>query len=163
MHVDTIPGGPFDLAVVVANGFVVASGFTPAADVWRTVSSDPMPAEMEIPQLRQAWSDYLAGEVAALNSVNIQQAGSPVQEDVWVALRAIPPGETETYSGIARKIGRPKAARAVGSACGANGIAPFVPCHRVVAAGGSLGGYAYGLEAKQWLLRHERAATNSHR
>ena len=60
-----------------------------------------------------------------------------------------------SYSQLAQEIGKPKAARAVGSACGANRVAPFVPCHRVVAADGSLGGYGYGLAVKEWLLAHE--------
>jgi AraC family transcriptional regulator of adaptative response/methylated-DNA-[protein]-cysteine methyltransferase len=75
---------------------------------------------------------------------------------VWDALLAIPRGETRTYSQIAAQIGAPKAARAVGNACGANPVAVVIPCHRVVASDGTLGGYAYGLERKKKLLERER-------
>jgi AraC family transcriptional regulator of adaptative response/methylated-DNA-[protein]-cysteine methyltransferase len=76
---------------------------------------------------------------------------------VWEALRRIPWGETRSYGQVAASVGAPGAARAVGAACGANPIAIVVPCHRVVAADGSLGGYAYGLARKQRLLDAERS------
>jgi AraC family transcriptional regulator of adaptative response/methylated-DNA-[protein]-cysteine methyltransferase len=77
------------------------------------------------------------------------------QRRVWEALRAIPYGETRTYGEIAAAVGSPRAARAVGQACGANPVSIIVPCHRVVAGGGKLGGYGWGLERKRWLLEHE--------
>jgi AraC family transcriptional regulator of adaptative response/methylated-DNA-[protein]-cysteine methyltransferase len=80
---------------------------------------------------------------------------------VWDALRAIPRGETRSYSDIARQIGSPKAARAVGNACHVNPIPIIVPCHRVVAEGGGLGGYAYGLRMKKKLLAREGALASS--
>jgi O-6-methylguanine DNA methyltransferase len=76
---------------------------------------------------------------------------------VWAALRRIPLGRTVSYRDLARTIGAPGAVRAVGAANGANPIAVVVPCHRVIAADGGLGGYAGGLDAKRWLLRHESA------
>ena len=82
--------------------------------------------------------------------------GTPFQRKVWDALCEIPPGETSSYGAVARKIGSPKAARAVGAACGSNPVFPLVPCHRVVASDGSLGGFGYGLECKQTLLDRER-------
>jgi AraC family transcriptional regulator of adaptative response/methylated-DNA-[protein]-cysteine methyltransferase len=77
------------------------------------------------------------------------------QRRVWEAIRAIPYGETRTYAEIAAAVGAPAAARAVGQACGANPVSIIIPCHRVVASGGGLGGYGWGLERKRWLLRHE--------
>ena len=77
---------------------------------------------------------------------------------VWEALRAIPRGETRSYGDIARSIGRPKAVRAVGSACATNPTPIVVPCHRVVREDGSLGGYRYGLDRKRALLERERDA-----
>jgi methylated-DNA-[protein]-cysteine S-methyltransferase len=71
-------------------------------------------------------------------------------------MRQIPPGETWSYAELAAKAGRPQAVRAAGQACARNLVAPFVPCHRVVRSGGSLGGYYYGLAVKRWLLDHER-------
>lgn len=82
--------------------------------------------------------------------------GTAFQEAVWRALRAIPPGETRTYTQIAAAAGRPKAVRAAGSACGDNNLAVLIPCHRVLRGDGSLGGYAYGLERKRALLEREK-------
>ncbi len=81
--------------------------------------------------------------------------GTAFQEAVWDQLRAIPPGETRSYGEIAAKLGKPGASRAVGQANGANPVAVLTPCHRVVAADGSLGGYAYGEAIKRELLRRE--------
>lgn len=83
--------------------------------------------------------------------------GTAFQQRVWERLLAIPPGSTVSYGEVALDIGRPGAARAVGGAVGSNPISIVVPCHRVIAADGSLGGYASGLDRKRWLLRHEGA------
>jgi len=81
--------------------------------------------------------------------------GTPFQQQVWAALRDIPPGETTTYGEIARRIGRPQAVRAVGAACGANPVAIAVPCHRVVGSSGKLTGYRWGVERKRSLIARE--------
>jgi len=81
--------------------------------------------------------------------------GTAFQQAVWAALRAIPPGETRSYAEIAASIGRPGAVRAAGTACGDNGLAVLVPCHRVLRSDGGLGGYAYGIERKKALLERE--------
>lgn len=85
--------------------------------------------------------------------------GTAFQEAVWQELRRIPAGETRTYAQLAAAIGRPKAVRAAGSANGANNVAVLIPCHRVIATGGGLGGYAYGLEIKRALLSKEGVQT----
>jgi O-6-methylguanine DNA methyltransferase len=77
------------------------------------------------------------------------------QKSVWNALRKISLGKTKSYGAIARAIGKPKAVRAVGGACGANPIPIFVPCHRVLAANKKLGGFSSGLNWKRKLLAHE--------
>jgi AraC family transcriptional regulator of adaptative response/methylated-DNA-[protein]-cysteine methyltransferase len=82
--------------------------------------------------------------------------GTAFQARVWQALRAIPAGETRTYSEIAEEIGSPSSVRAVAAACASNLVALAVPCHRVVRSDGSLAGYAWGLEVKQQLLDAER-------
>lgn len=79
------------------------------------------------------------------------------QWQVWTALAAIPRGETRTYADIARSIGRPRAARAVGRACATNAVAVAIPCHRAVPAAGGLGGYRWGIARKQALLDLEHA------
>lgn len=82
--------------------------------------------------------------------------GTAFQQRCWQALREIPAGETRSYGEQAAMLGNAKASRAVGSANGANNIAVLIPCHRVIAADGTLGGYAYGLEIKAELLKRER-------
>jgi AraC family transcriptional regulator of adaptative response/methylated-DNA-[protein]-cysteine methyltransferase len=82
--------------------------------------------------------------------------GTVFQKRVWSALQDIPPGRTITYGELARRLGVPGGARAVAQACGANPAAVIVPCHRVVAADGSLGGYRWGIERKRALLARER-------
>jgi O-6-methylguanine DNA methyltransferase len=88
-------------------------------------------------------------------TVPLDLHGTTFQLQVWNALRRIPYGETRSYADIARAVGRPKAARAVGMANHSNPLAIVVPCHRVVASDGSLGGYAGGLDMKTRLLRLE--------
>ena len=105
----------------------------------------------------QATADYFAGDLTALDRLACATGGTEFQRQVWAALRTIPAGETLSYAGLAARIGRPTAMRAVGLANGANPIAIVVPCHRVVGADGSLTGYAGGVERKRWLLTHEQA------
>jgi methylated-DNA-[protein]-cysteine S-methyltransferase len=97
---------------------------------------------------------YFAGDVHALDEIAVDPDGTPFQQRVWAALRAIPPGETRTYGDLARQLGTHP--RAVGSANGRNPVCLAIPCHRVIAADGKLCGYAWGEERKRWLLRHER-------
>ncbi|MBL8715426.1 MAG: bifunctional DNA-binding transcriptional regulator/O6-methylguanine-DNA methyltransferase Ada [Myxococcales bacterium] len=82
--------------------------------------------------------------------------GTAFQQRVWRALTAVPPGETTTYSALARALGAPKSARAVAQACAANALAVAIPCHRVVRTDGSLSGYRWGVERKRRLLERER-------
>lgn len=82
--------------------------------------------------------------------------GTEFQRRVWSALRAIPPGETRSYTQVAKAIGAPKSVRAVAAACAANPIAVLIPCHRVVRGDGSLSGYRWGVERKRVLLARER-------
>ena len=93
-------------------------------------------------------------------SLPLQPAGTAFQRKVWQCITAIRPGATQTYGELAQAIG--SGPRAVGNACGANLYPLVVPCHRVVASGGSLGGFArqrggFLLDVKRWLLAHERS------
>jgi O-6-methylguanine DNA methyltransferase len=81
--------------------------------------------------------------------------GTDFQKSVWRALQKISPGQTQSYGEIARAIGRPKAVRAVGGACGANPVPVLIPCHRVLAADGKIGGFSGGLNWKRALLARE--------
>ena len=100
---------------------------------------------------------YLDGDLAALDEIPVETGGTPFQRQVWQALREVGPGTTSTYGELARRLGRPTAARAVGAANGRNPVALVVPCHRIVGANGALTGYAGGVERKRWLLKHEGA------
>ena len=102
-----------------------------------------------------ALAAYFAGDARALDSLPTAEGGTDFQRQVWAALRRIPAGTAWSYGDLARQVGRPAAVRAVGQANGANPVALVQPCHRVIASGGGLGGYAGGLERKAWLLRHE--------
>ncbi len=102
----------------------------------------------------RALADYFAGRPPLLPRLDLH--GTEHQRIVWDALLGVPWGETITYGELAERLGS-RGARAVGSANAQNPVAILVPCHRVVAAGGRLGGYAGGVEVKQWLLAHEAA------
>jgi methylated-DNA-[protein]-cysteine S-methyltransferase len=104
---------------------------------------------------RAALRDYFAGRPPQLPALDLQ--GSAFQRRVWRSLLEIPWGEVRTYGQVAAALGDPGAARAVGAANGRNPVAILVPCHRVVGAGGRLGGYSGGLEVKRRLLAHEAA------
>lgn len=104
-----------------------------------------------------AFAAYFAGDIRALEGLVWATGGTAFQRSVWRALCAIPAGETISYRELARRVGRPNAMRAVGSANGRNPVALIAPCHRVIGADLSLTGYGGGLERKRWLLRHEGA------
>jgi len=108
-----------------------------------------------------ALRSYFAGYRDALARVAVDPDGTDFQRRVWAALGRIPAGETRSYRELAAEIGAPAAVRAVGAANGANPVALVIPCHRVIAADGTLGGYAGGLRRKRWLLAHEGAAAGS--
>ena len=101
-----------------------------------------------------ALAEYIAGR-AKMPTPPMDIRGTPFQFAVWEQLRAIPAGETRSYSEIARLIGRPRAVRAVGTANGANPVSIMIPCHRAIRASGHLGGYRWGLERKRKLLAME--------
>lgn len=91
------------------------------------------------------------------------RAGTAFQQSVWRTLQRIPPSKTMTYTEVAKAVGRPRAARAVGQACGANPIPVIIPCHRVLAAHGSLGGFSAPLAWKRKLLTREGVKFSDHR
>jgi methylated-DNA-[protein]-cysteine S-methyltransferase len=97
---------------------------------------------------------YFAGERVEFD-LELDMRGTDFQKDVWNALLTIPYGETRSYGQIAKQIGRPDRARAVGAANGSNPVSIIVPCHRVIGSDGSLTGYGGGLDRKRWLLEHE--------
>lgn len=117
----------------------------------------PKRIDYEIKETLGKLIEYLEGVRTSFDKVRLDLKGSAFQLQVWQELRRIPWGETITYRELAVRLGRPQAARAVGQACGANPVPIIVPCHRVISADGSLGGYSAGLGRKRWLLKHEGA------
>jgi methylated-DNA-[protein]-cysteine S-methyltransferase len=99
---------------------------------------------------------YFEGDLEAIDTLAVDGGGTDFQRQAWAALRRIPGGETRTYGQMATALGRPQAARAIGSANALNPISLIVPCHRLVGTDGSLAGYGGGLGRKRWLLDHER-------
>ncbi len=104
--------------------------------------------------------EYFAGRRTRFD-LPLDPRGSEFQKTVWQALRRIPFGATRSYAQLARELGKPGAARAVGAANGKNPLSIIVPCHRVIGADGSLTGFAGGLEIKAKLLRFEAGAASS--
>ena len=106
--------------------------------------------------------DYMAGRQIHFD-LPLDYRGTSFQVSVWRSLTRIPFGETRSYGEVAHMIGKPSAMRAVGQANGRNNLPLIVPCHRVVAAAGKIGGYTGGLSLKKALLAHETAVTESRR
>lgn len=168
------PAGPLTV-VLDPDGTVRVSGFGPfdetverlppatRADGVRRLDPDalsevgPGPAAVV-----DAVRAYAAGHVGALDTVPVAQPGGPFQQELWRAMRAVPPGATVSYTALAAAAGRPAAVRAAGGACARNLVAPFVPCHRIVRASGQIGGYYFGPGPKRALLAHEEAARAAH-
>ena len=151
-----------DVRIAVAGGRLCALAF---ADRWQRAGAslerrfghvDLASGRATAPVLSRL-RDYFVGDLAALDAIDVDVAGTSFQLAVWTALRRVPAGTTTTYTALARAIGAPAAVRAVGMANGANPVLLVVPCHRAIGSDGSLTGYGGGLERKRWLLEHERA------
>lgn len=128
-------------------------GLPPAAPL--PAPSDPHAALARV--LWQRLEAYFAGDGLEDHDIPLALAGPPFTARVWERLRQIPFGQTTTYGAVAVSLASPAASRAVGQACRTNPVAILVPCHRVLDAGGSLHGYAGGLDRKRALLAAESA------
>jgi methylated-DNA-[protein]-cysteine S-methyltransferase len=116
----------------------------------------PAAIERALPEpYASAFADYFAGRTVELAQLPIDPVGTAFQLSVWAALCDIPRGHVRSYASIAQAIGNPRAMRAVGLANGSNPLAVVVPCHRVIAKSGQLGGYSSGLARKRFLLALE--------
>ena len=150
---------PFDvpLAVAVLDGAdgiqVVAAGFVSGSEL--AARHGLVSVGDDLGSIDSAVAAWLAGYDEALSDVPVQQPGSEFQQRVWTALTEVRAGTTCSYGEVAEIVGHPGAARAVGTACATNAVAPFVPCHRVVPASGSVGQYGYGRALKEALLARE--------
>ena len=146
------------LVATTAKGVCAVKLGREARELERQLADEFAAAELSrarLPELEAKVLAFVAGE-QTLARVPLDIRGTVFQRRVWEALRRIPRGETRTYGDIAKAIGAPAAVRAVGSACGANPVALFVPCHRAVRRDGGLGGYAWGLATKERLLELEK-------
>jgi AraC family transcriptional regulator of adaptative response/methylated-DNA-[protein]-cysteine methyltransferase len=121
----------------------------------QTVLPAAIPQSDLLSHIESAVSAAIRGRGAALATIAIAPVGSEFQLAVWHHLRSIPPGKVQSYSAVAQALNTPRATRAVARACGANSIALFIPCHRVIRSDGSLGGFRWGLETKRRLLEAE--------
>ncbi|MEV4011074.1 methylated-DNA--[protein]-cysteine S-methyltransferase [Nonomuraea angiospora] len=156
------PVGP--LSLLSREGFVVAAGFTadPTEMFVRLtpeLQSEGLEVVDDLGAASTAVRAYLAGDLDALDAVPVSQPGTATRKRLHAALREVKAGTTVSYAELAERAGMPRtAARAAGSACAQNLIAPFVPCHRVLPSGGGYGGYYYGVPVKEWLIAHESRA-----
>ena len=116
--------------------------------------ADSVITEKVLLKAEKQLSEYFSGKRKTFE-LEYEISGTEFQKSVWHELEKIPFGKTKTYGEIAKSIGKPKAGRAVGSACNKNPLAIIVPCHRVIGVGGNLTGFACGTETKEWLLCHE--------
>ena len=123
----------------------------------KTESPPPPALRPMVEAAKQALSDYFDNGVRDFGDLPLDLQGTPFQVKVWQELQRIPYGTTISYKELARRAGSPLACRAAGQANGRNPVPIIVPCHRVIAADGSLGGYSSGLDRKRWLLEHEGA------
>ncbi|MBD0024115.1 methylated-DNA--[protein]-cysteine S-methyltransferase [Gordonia pseudamarae] len=154
--VDT-PDGPFTL-VVDDEGRVLGSGWTTDRQaVLDRIHRDIRPGAVRegVTGAADDVAAYYAGDVAAAMATPVAQRGTQLQLRGWAALRSIPPGQPLSYTEFAAVVGNPGAVRAAASICARNAPALFVPCHRVLRSDGTLGGFAWGTQVKDSLLRRE--------
>ncbi|HEX4724786.1 MAG TPA: methylated-DNA--[protein]-cysteine S-methyltransferase [Pseudonocardiaceae bacterium] len=156
--VDT-PAGPFT-TVVANDGAVLAAGWTAdiaelrpqvAAALW----PDDLVTRPDLGAVTKAVLAYHAGDMDAIDEIEVRQRSGEFREHAWRVLRTVPPGKPISYTDCAVLAGRPAAVRAAAAACAYNAAALFVPCHRVLRTDGTLGGFRWGLKVKRWLLDHE--------
>ncbi|GHJ37791.1 methylated-DNA--[protein]-cysteine S-methyltransferase [Streptomyces sp. TS71-3] len=153
------PLGPFSM--ITLDGGIVAAGFTD--DPASLLAELPPPYRHGSPRVRDTPEPYLSavrayfdGSVRALDELPVVQFGNDFRQAAWREMRRVEPGTSVSYRELAERAGRPGAARAAGAACASNLVPLIVPCHRIRRTDGSLGGYYYGLDVKQWLLDHEK-------
>ncbi|MDP3070439.1 MAG: methylated-DNA--[protein]-cysteine S-methyltransferase [Opitutaceae bacterium] len=155
----TTPLGDYSVALNAA-GSVIATAFGGLPELRERFTADEIVLDPKrAADARRELTEYFTGKRRQF-TVPLASSGTPFQQSVWAALRAIPPGETRTYGELAAAIGKPDAARAVGRANATNPICVIIPCHRVIGSDGTLTGFAFGEDIKQRLLELERMPTS---
>ena len=158
IRLTTMPPLTVEWAIVPSPVGKLVLGLTKKNEVCRLAFLQGHKAEEIIEVWYTAWpqTDFVRGAAAQnFSDSDVLLVGTDFQHKVWRAMAKIPAGCMATYGDIAKRIGNPQAARAVGAACGANPVPYLVPCHRVVAANGGLGGFSGGLAIKKLLLQRE--------
>lgn len=150
----TLMESPIDTLLIRGDGDAV-TGIFMATEDFSSLSYGLKKAPVVFKYAVEQLCAYFAGELMEFD-LPLAPCGTDFQQQVWLALRKIPFGETVSYQAIADAIGKPKAVRAVGAANGKNPLPIVVPCHRVIGSNGTLTGFAGGLGRKQWLLQHEQ-------
>lgn len=147
-----------DFLVAVKNGKVCSCGWVTdeIGEKHPEWIEDTVPLHPLLKRTKQQLQEYFAGTRRQFD-LPLLLEGTPFQQKAWEVLRHIPYGEVITYGEEARRMNHPKAVRAVGGANHANPISIIIPCHRVVAAGGKIGGYGGGIDKKRYLLTLEQA------
>jgi O-6-methylguanine DNA methyltransferase len=157
----TTPDGPF--TIIADDRSVLASGWTSDAAALGELIHPQLRAHLQSPttdrvarHAEQAVRAYYAGDVDAPSTVPVQQRSGAYREHAWETLRLVEPGAPVSYAEFAHRSGSPAAVRAAAGAYAKNAAALFVPCHRVLRADGTLGGFRYGVDLKRSLLDRER-------
>ena len=150
-----------NLNLIADEHVLLAANLSNLKALKESLSADDAAREIKsvskIPVITDLINDYFNGDISALNSIQVRQLGAHFSQAAWKAMKKVRPGTIISYADLAARAGSPAAVRAAGSACAKNAIVLIVPCHRIVKTGGALGNYAYGLNKKEWLLRHEGA------
>lgn len=164
--VDTAAGPFTAVALIDSDGAatVLASGWTDSVDdLLPLIAPELRPQSPAVVRSINGITDavlaYHDGDVHAIDHVRVHQRSGAFLQHAWDVLRQVEAGNPVTYTEFAARSGRPRAVRAAGSACSRNAAALFVPCHRVVPAGGGVGHFRWGAPVKRWLLDHEAAAS----
>lgn len=154
IFVSTVPSPLGTLLLYSDRKGLVALDF-PGADVMEGSVRTALESREPLKRAAAALAAYFQEGKPLPRTLKSRLDGTDFQRKVWAAIEAIPLGKTKTYGEIALLIGHPGASRAVGAACGANPLPLFIPCHRVLASNGRLGGFTGGLDVKRRLLKLE--------
>lgn len=147
------------LHLLVDNTTVLALNMRSFDDAYERLSASDRAQEIEyvkkIKGVTDLLNDYFDGDLTAINSIKVRQAGADFSQAVWKVMRKVKAGKVASYAELADMAGSPAAVRAAGTACGKNAIALIIPCHRIVKSDGTIGNYGYGVAIKKKLLAHE--------
>lgn len=161
IHAQVLPTPAGPLSLLVRDEVLIAAGFTADPKEMFVRLTPQLQAESLVPaadlgEVTRATKAYFEGDLFGIDELLVEQPGTAKRKHLHQTLREVKAGTTVSYAELAERAGMPRtAARAAGSACAQNLIAPFVPCHRVLPSTGGYGGYYYGVAVKEWLLAHE--------